>query len=182
MPSQYGAIKKCNVLQDSDSFKRNLNLYVISENMSGKLTTPNATLKNNLKNWISQYKMINDTVDILNAKIVNFGIEFEISIDLNANKYNALNLASRALGKKFSQTYDIGEPILISDVYRILNKVEGVMDVISVKIVEKSGTTYAGASYDFNANRSADNRRILAQENTIFELKFPGNDIRGSII
>jgi hypothetical protein len=182
MPAKFGSIKRVSIARDFDAFKRNLNLYVISENMSGKLTIPNATLKNNLKNWISQYKMINDTVDILNAKIVNFGIEFEISIDLSANKFNVLNLASRALGKKFGQTYDIGEPILISDVNRVLNKVEGILDVVSVKIVEKSGTTYGGDSYDFNANRSADSRRILAQENVIFELKFPGNDIKGSVI
>ena len=181
MPGKFGAVKRVSIVRDFDAYKRNLNLYVISENMSGKLTLPNTTLKNNLKNWISQYKMINDTVDILNAKIVNFGIEFEVVVDLSANKYSVINKASLALAKKFAITYDIGEPILISDAFRILNKVEGIMDVIDVKIVEKSGTSYNGDSYDFNANLSADGRRVLGQENLIFELKFPSNDIKGSI-
>jgi len=181
MPSNFGAVKRVSVSRDFDAFKRNLNLYVISENASGKLTIPNMTLKNNLKNWISQYKMINDTIDVLNAKIVNFGIEYEVTVDMSASKYNVINTANFALTKKFRQGFDIGEPIQLSEVYKILNKVEGIIDVLDVKIVEKSGGTYTGDSYDFKANTSADNRRILAEENVIFELKFPGNDIKGSV-
>jgi hypothetical protein len=85
------------------------------------------------------------------------------------------------LAKKFSHSYDIGEPIMISEIYKTLNKVEGLLDVITVKIVEKSGASYSGTSYDFAANTSADNLRILAEENVVFEMKFPNTDIRGSI-
>lgn len=181
MPGKFGSVKRVTITRDFDAFKRNLNLYVVSQDNSGKLTLPNSTLKNNLKNWLSQYKMINDTVDILSAKIVNFGIEYEITLDLGSNKYTVINQASTALADKFSMTYDIGEPIQISDVYKTLNKVEGVMDVIDVKIVEKTGANYSGDSYDFVANLSTDNRRILAHENVVFELKFPSSDIKGSI-
>jgi|TARA_Y100000296_G_scaffold85240_1_gene120622 hypothetical protein len=181
MPAKFGRIKRVTIVRDFNAYKRNLNLYVVSENESGKLTVPNATLKNNIKNWISQYKMINDTIDILDAKIVNFGIEYEAAIDMSANQYNVINLAARALAKKFSHSYDIGEPIMISEIYKTLNKVEGLLDVITVKIVEKSGASYSGTSYDFAANTSADNLRILAEENVVFEMKFPNTDIRGSI-
>ena len=62
----------------------------MSETNSGKLTKANATLKNNLKNWLLNYKMINDTIDIIDATIVNFGIEYEVLLDLSANKYNVI--------------------------------------------------------------------------------------------
>lgn len=181
MPAKFGKVKRVSVVRDFDAFKRNLNLYVVSENASGKLVVPNASLKSNLKNWLAQYKMINDTIDILDAKIVNFGIEYEVAIDLSANRFNVINTASRALAKKFSHSYDIGEPVNLSDIYKTLNKVEGLLDVITVKIVEKTGASYTGDSYDFRAATSADNLRILAEENVVFELKFPNADIKGSI-
>ena len=181
MPAKFGKVKRAAIVRDFDAFKRNLNLYVISENASGKLVTANSTLKTNLKNWLAQYKMVNDTIDILDAKIINFGIEYEVSIDLNANRFNVINAASRALAAKFAHSYDIGESINISDIYKTLNKVEGLLDVIKVKIVEKTGSNYSGDSYDFRAATSADNLRILAEENVVFEMKFPNTDIKGSI-
>jgi len=181
IPAKFGKVKRVSIVRDFDALKRNLNLYVISEDASGKLVVPNASLKSNLKNWLAQYKMINDTIDILGAKIVNFGIEYEVAIDLSANRFNVINAASRALAKKFSNSYDIGEPISLSDIYKTLNKVEGLLDVITVKIVEKTGASYTGDSYDFRAATSADNLRVLAEENVVFEMKFPNADIKGSI-
>ena len=181
MPAKFGKVKRVAIVRDFDSFKRNLNLYVVSENASGKLVPPNASLKSNLKNWLAPYKMINDTIDILDAKIVNFGIEYEAAIDMSANRFNVINSAASALASKFSHSYDIGEPINVSDIYKTLNKVEGLLDVITVRIVEKSGANYSGDSYDFRAATSADNLRILAEENVVFEMKFPNTDIKGSI-
>ena len=76
MPAKFGAIKRAACVRDFDEFKRNLNIYVISENSSGKLTAANETLKVNLKNWLAQYKMVNDTLDLLDATIVNFKIDY----------------------------------------------------------------------------------------------------------
>ena len=85
MSSKYGAIKRTNVVRDNASFKRNLNVYVISENNSGFLSTTPITVKENLKTWLNHYRMINDTIDILDGKVVNFGIEFELISKPEAN-------------------------------------------------------------------------------------------------
>ena len=71
MPGQYGSVKRCSIYRDSDSFRRNLNLYVVSQDKNSRLTATNNQVKTNLKTWLSQYKMINDTIDILDAKVVN---------------------------------------------------------------------------------------------------------------
>ena len=74
MPQKFGALKRCRILRDDDSLKRNLNLYVIAEGPTGDLVTANSVLKNNVKTWIKKNKMINDTVDILDAKILNLEV------------------------------------------------------------------------------------------------------------
>ena len=70
MPGKFGSIKRVSAQKDNDSQKRNINLYVISEDSFGKLIESNGTIKNNLKTWLNQHRMINDTVDILDPYIL----------------------------------------------------------------------------------------------------------------
>ena len=70
---------------------------------------------------------------------------------------------------------------MLNDIYRQLNKVEGIVDVVNVEIVSKNGGVYSESDFDPERAMSRDARQILAQEDTIFELKFPNVDIMGSI-
>jgi len=183
MPPSYGAIKRCSLQRDFDSFKRNLNLYVISEDSNGWLTTTNSTIKNNLKTWLGEYKVINDTIDILNAYVVNFGIEFIIVADYAQNKYSALSDASARLRNYFANlNYDIGESLFITDIYKELQKVPHVVDVIDVKIVPKVGGIYSSANFDFEDHLSNDGRYITCERTAVFEIKYPNTDVQGSIV
>ena len=181
MPAKYGMLKRAAVIKDLDEFKQNLNIYVASETSAGKLTTANTTLKNNLKNWLLNYKMLSDTVDILDAEIVNFAVEYEVLMDMNSNRFTIINQCTNALASLFAEAYDIGEPISISNIYTALNKVEGVVDTTSCEITLKSGGIYSASNYNFDAALSSDGRSILAEPNTVFELKYPNLDIKGSV-
>jgi hypothetical protein len=182
MPAKYGAIKRAAVIRDFDEFKRNLNIYILSENTSGKLTLPNITLKSNLKNWINQYRMVNDTIDILDAQIVNFAINFSVTVDINTTATTVLNRCVVALREYLlDNPYQIGESIVFGDFYRVLNKVEGVVDTVDISIESVAGASYSNAYYDFHGNTSPDGRRINGAENAAFELKFPNVDIKGSV-
>jgi hypothetical protein len=182
MPGQYGTIKRAAIVRDFDEFKRNLNIYIISQDSSGKLVTANSTLKNNLRSWILQYKVVNDTVDILDATIANFGINYVVVIDLNANRFTVLNEANAALRTHLLRNqYEIGESLLITDFYKVLQGVDGIIDVVDLEIVGRTGAGYAASSLDYKANLTADGRRILAESNSIFELKYPNVDIKGSV-
>jgi hypothetical protein len=86
MPAKFGAIKRCNIVQDHDSFKRNMNLYVVSSLRNGQLSAATSTLKENLKIWLNKNRMINDTIDILDAKVVNIKIDFVASANLDFDK------------------------------------------------------------------------------------------------
>ena len=181
IPPQFGGVKRCAIYRDSDSFKRNLNLYVISEDNNGFFVTTNSTIKENLKTWLGQNKMINDTIDILDARVVNFGVEFSLRGALGINKYDTLRRASQALQDFLAIKKDIGESIFINDMYQVLNKVRGVVDVIQVRIVNKYGAGYSSVSFGMRDNMSQDGARIQAPKNVVFELKYPSTDIRGTV-
>jgi len=181
MPAKFGAVKRVAIERDFDSFRRNLNAYVISEDTSGKLLAANSTLKNNVKSWINHYKMINDTVDLLDAQIVNFGVEYSIVNDYSTSRFTTISKCNSTLVKYFLQGYDIGEAINISDIYKVLNRVPGVVDVVDVRLKLKSGGSYSESNYDFDSHLSVDGRQLAADVGVIFEIKFPNNDIKGSI-
>lgn len=182
MPQKFGAVKRCSIEQDKDSFKRNLNLYVLSESNSGKLTETTDSIKENLKIWINRYKMINDTVDILDAHIVNIGIEFSVLADEEANKFSVLQACVDRLTRDFANnTMNIGESFAVTDVYKSLNNVPGVLDAIDVKIVRKAGTSYSDVPFNVNSFMSSDGRTILIPNTHIFEIKFPTSDIQGVV-
>ena len=181
MPPQFGAIRKCNILQDSDSFKRNLNVYVISEGEDGFLIKPNNTIKQNLKTWLNQYRMINDTVDILDAKIVNLGIDFVAVGRSNQNKVALFNQILTRLKNFINFSPEIGEPFYITDVYKIINTTPGVIDTTDVTIINKTGGAYSDIAYNVEQYMSPDGRLVEAPENVIFEIKYPNLDIKGTI-
>tara|TARA_Y100001970_G_scaffold76688_1_gene97340 strand:- start:32771 stop:34567 length:1797 start_codon:yes stop_codon:yes gene_type:complete len=182
MPSKYGKFKRVALELDSDSYnQRNLNYYVISEDIDGFLATSNNTLKNNLKTWINQYKMINDTIDVLDAKICNVGIEYKIVPFPGTNKYDLLVEANTTLRDAFTKDFYIGEPIIVTDIYQILKSVPNLLDVVDVQLTVKSGANYADSPISIGDALSADGRFLFPPSDTIFEFKYPDLDIGGTI-
>ena len=117
--------------------------------------------------------MISDTIDILDPYIVNFGIDFIVKPASNTDKFILLDDCTSALKQHYSTAFFIGEPIYISDIYSTLKKVKGVLDVIKVKLNNKSGTNYSGVEIDINANLSPDGNYLVVPKNVILELKLP---------
>ena len=172
MPLRFGSISRCSMVKDSDSFKRNLNLYVLSKNNNGTLTNSNSTLKLNLKTWLNKYRMINDSVDILDARIINLGVTFDIIGRRGFNKATILNDCLQALGNLFAVAPDIGEFLEITTIYKTLNLVEGVADTVNVEVNQKLGSLYSDTFFDIESAYSADRRFIRFPIDTIYEFKY----------
>tara|TARA_R110000824_G_scaffold91669_5_gene222935 strand:+ start:323 stop:2125 length:1803 start_codon:yes stop_codon:yes gene_type:complete len=181
MPPQFGGVKRCALYRDSDSFRRNLNLYILSEDNNGYLTTSNNTIKENLKTWIGQNKIINDTIDILDAKIINIQIEFKAVSAVGADKFNVQTNAISRLKALYTTKFDIGQPFDISEAYNVLNKTRGIVDVTNVRVTNKFGGEYSNIGYNIRENTSADGRYIDMPKNVILEIKFLDTDIKGTI-
>jgi hypothetical protein len=181
MPAKFGSIKRCSVQRDPSSRKRNLNMYVMSTDPFGKLITTNDTIKNNLKTWINNFRMINDTVDIIDPYIINLGINFAARIKIGADKYSVLGAAVSQLRKQYSEHFYIGEQLSITDIYQELKKVDGILDVTNVQVINKTGTNYSSVTLDINKNLSPDGTYIMVPKNAILEIKYPATDIIGKI-
>ena len=182
MPPKFGSVKRVSVQKDPDSQKRNLNMYVISEDQAGKLVKSNDAMKGNLKVWLNSHRMINDTIDILDPYILNLGIEFVVKPTTNADKYVIVDRCISALSARFNSSgYYIGEMVYISDIYAELKKVEGVLDVVKVKLVNRTGADYSSAAISINENLSPDGSYLVVPKNAIVEFKYPSVDIRGKV-
>ena len=181
MPAQFGGVKRVSIVRDPSSLRRNINIYTISENDDDTLTKTNTTVKENLKQWLNQGRMISDTIDILDAKIINLGIEFTAIASLEANKFDILNDAILQLSEYYDKKFEIGQPFYITDIYSQLNRMDGIIDVTRVKVVQKTGANYSSEIMNIEQSYSSDGRYIQAPKNVVFEIKYPDIDIKGTI-
>ena len=154
----------------------------MSEDSNENFETSNSTVKQNLKTWLNKHRMINDTIDILDAKIVNIQINYTIVADLEANKYEILNTANLTLADHYKQKLEIGESFYITDIYSVLNRINGVVDTTQVSVTQVMGGLYSTTTFDMDAAMSPDGRFIRVPNNVVLELKYPEDDIRGSVL
>ena len=102
MPAGFGSIKRACVINDPSSSNRRLSVYVISEDSSGNLITSNSTIKQNVKHWLNKNKMLNDNIDIYDAKILNMGFDYEIIVHPTMDKVEVLNSVQRRLASELN--------------------------------------------------------------------------------
>jgi hypothetical protein len=181
MPGKFGAIKRAKIYRDQDSFKRNLNLYLLSEDADGNFMSSSQILKNNVKTWLNHYRMINDTIDILDARVVNIKINFVAVVNYDQDKIEALTAAITEIERIHAQKLDIGQPIYISKIYDVLNNLDEIVDVTDVKITNETGGLYSDQALNLDEYISADGRILHAPQNTVYEIKYPNLDIKGTI-
>ena len=154
-------------------------MFVLSEDSNENFTLPSTTLLNNLKSWLNQYKMINDTIDIIPGKIINLSIDFEIVADIDVNKFDVINDCIAELRDEFGIKKNMGEPFYVSDVFRVLNRVPGVIDTVSVDVNAKTEAGYSQFPFDVDLNTSPDGKIISAPDNVVFEIRDFDQDVQG---
>ena len=181
MPAKFGGVKRCAVIQDVDSNLRNINVYVISQATNGILEATNNVLKENIKTWLNTKRMINDSIDILDAKVVNLGVRFSAIANNNENKTVVFERIQRRMNEYFATKLDIGESFSITDIYSLINSTPGVIDATFVRIFQKTGAGYASTIFNVKNYMSSDGRLIRAPKNVVFEVRYPNADIEGTV-
>ena len=189
MPSEYGAISKAFVEQpkltdDQVSTIETLNLYCLSRDSNGKFTQPSSTLKQNLRTYLSQNRIIGDNIEIRDAFIVNFAVNFEIIVLPEYNNNEVLLNCVNELSNYFdSSKWQINQPIMLRDLYINLDKIKGVQTVKDIKLTNKAGTSSGYSQYSYDFEGATQNQVIYPSlDPSIFELKFPQTDIKGKVV
>ena len=189
MPSDYGAVSKALIQQpkltdNQVSTIETLNLYVLSLNAQGQLDYASTTLKNNLRTYMSQYRMIGDNVEIRDAFIIDIGVDFEIIVLPEYNNNEVLLACVTALQDYFNiSKWQINQPILLRDLYILLDRISGVQSVKNISISNKAGTTLGYSQYAYDIAGATQNQEIYPSlDPSIFEVRYPNNDIKGKVV
>ena len=190
MPSQFGNIAKAYITQDNQiSLETNkrianpnaLNLYVLGFNLDKQLETLPEAAKTNLATYIEQFRMLTDAINIKNASILNFQLEFDISVKPGFNNEQTLLRCINVLKNLFNiDNQQINQPLIEGDVSSLLFGVEGVQNVNRIEFINKFGGNYSQFKYNFEA---AKRKGIIYPpvDPSIFELKYPNTDIIGRV-
>jgi hypothetical protein len=160
-----------------------INLYTLGFDQNKKLVNLNMDVKSNLRTYIDQYRILTDEIRILDAFVVNIGINFEIIVFKNQNMNEVLARSINALTNFFNiDRWSINQPIILSDLFSELASVEGVQSVSKLEVVNKykfqDGSDYNDFIYDIN--HATENGVIYPSlDPCVFELRYPENDIIG---
>ncbi len=195
MPANFGNVAKAYIVPDDqisqESYEQNrianplaMNMYVLGFNELKQLAPLNQAVKENLKTYLGYYRMLTDAVNIKDAFIINIGVDFEISVLPNYNSNEILLQCVDSLRTYFDiDRWQINQPIIKSDITTRLANVKGVQSVIGVKFLNLYDDTfgYSGNVYDLS---TATRNGVIypSLDPSIFEVKFPNQDIRGRVV
>ena len=189
MPSEFGAVSKAYIEQpkltdNQVSTIETLNLYVLSQNANGQLDYAGEALKNNLRTYISQYRMIGDNIEIRDAFIINIGVNFEIVVYPEYNNNEVLLNCITALQNYFNiNNWQLNQPIMLRDLYILLDKIAGVQTIKTISIMNKAGTTSGYSQYAYDIAGATQNQVIYPSlDPSIFEVRYPTQDIKGKVV
>lgn len=195
MPPQFGSVTKVfitpdeqgNLLTgDSGDMVANplaMNMYILGYNENKQMTIVNRAVKENLKTYISHYRMLTDSINIRDAYVVNIQVNFDIIPLRDRNANEVLLTCVNAMKDYFNvDKWQINQPILLTDIYNMLLSQPGVQTVTKVDISNLNDSSL-GYSNIFYGIKQATRNGILypSLDPMIFEVKFPDNDIKGRI-
>jgi hypothetical protein len=208
MPAKFGAVAKVFAVSDAqqnkiqgltspqqvgvtnatfvdDQPKPNaINLYMLGYNQNGKITQLNSLVKKNVQSYLSQYRMLTDQVNILDAFVVNIGITFDIVVFKNQNMHDVLAVCLDAVRNYFNvKNWDINQPIKLSELRILIAAQDGVQSVTNLEINNKyffkDGRDYQNYRYDI-ASATVNDVVYPSLDPCIFEVRYPETDIVGN--
>ena len=198
LPPKYGSVSKAYVTQDlslkeidspTDFIEDNpleLSMYVLSYDADKRLTEASPAVKENLKTYISQYKILTDAINIKNAYYINIGINFDIIVLPAYNSREVLNDCLSSLRNYFNiDKWQINQPILLSDLYNVLScgNIKGVQSVVKIEVVNKYGVANGYSQYGYDIKGATKNNIIYPSlDPSIFEVRYPNSDIYGRVL
>ena len=181
MPSTYGAPAKVNVMEEDNKVK----IKLLSYDENGNLTdVVSNTLKNNILNYLSEYRMINDYIDITSGQVIDLGLEIDLIVDKNEKTSDILRTTIQNTIEFFAiEKRKMGDPLFVGDLMREIGAVSGVVNVVDIRVFNKKGGNYSSSevSQDVNAATgliTQTDLTIFMKSNQIFQIRFPNVDIK----
>lgn len=181
MPSQFGAPAKVSITEENNKIK----IKMLSYDESGNLSETNSnTLMNNVANYLSNYRMMNDYISVESANVINLGFNIDVVLDNSQNQGVVISQIISLISTYFDSTNrQMGENVFISDIRRDIQNQNGVISISDIKVFNKVGGQYSSSQ---TSQRYVDNDTkeieliddtIFAEPTQIYQIRFPNKDI-----
>lgn len=182
MPGTYGAPAKVNVMEEDNKVR----IKLLSYDENGALIdTVSNTLKYNVLNYLSNYRMLNDYLDIQSGEVIDLGLEIDLVVNKNEISTDIIKSVVQQTISFFSITKrKMGDPLLVGDLQREIGNVSGVVNVVDIRVFNKIGGSYSSTevaqSYVDNDTKEIQqsDSTVYMKSNQIFQIRFPNTDIR----
>ena len=196
MSPKFGKVAKAYVTKDDATFSNYMednpserdqvlvSMYVLGLDNNGNLAQPSSALVQNLQTYLSEYRMMTDAINIKPAYVINIGCNFDITVRPNFTGQDVVARCLIQLQDFFNvDNWQINEPIILSDIYTLLDQVNGVQTVKSVQIVNKFGSIDGYSEFSYDVPGAILNGVIYPSlDPSIFEVKYPKSDIQGRVV
>jgi len=190
LPPAYGAVSKIYTIKEQvgkliqGETAGNICMYVLSYNNDGSLRTASEALKRNIITYLSQFRMVGDSVKVKDAFIINIAIEFDIVVLPNYVNDEVLSRCIAFLQTFFSiNNWQINQPIILKQLFVGLDQLEGVQTVQDINIINKNNIDLGYSQYSYDIEAATLNNVIYpSQDPMIFEVKYPNIDIKGRVV
>jgi len=159
-----------------------INLYLLGYNSSKNLTSLNKAVKENVKTYLSEFRLLTDGINLLDGFVINVGVDFEIMVYNSYNKREVMLKCITEIEKYFNiDDWAFNQPINISELELVIAGVEGVLSVPKCEIVNKCGGVYS--KHKYNVSNATKGKMVYPSlDPSVFELKYPGKDIKGRVV
>ena len=196
MPGQFGKVSKAYVTKDDVTFGNYtandpadrdpilVSLYVLGLDFNGNLAAPSQNLIKNLQVYLQNYRMLTDAINIKSAYIINIGVNYDIVLRPNYNPQDVLARTLIAVQNFFNiDNWQINQPIVLSNLYTVIDSIDGVQTVKNIEIVNKSGVVNGYSKYSYDIVGASNNEVVYPSlDPSIFEVKYPNVDIQGRVV
>jgi hypothetical protein len=196
MPPQFGQVAKAYVTKDSAVFAQYIvnqpgerdplatSMYLLTYDTDGSFTIPGPAILQNIQTYLETYRMLTDTIILKPAYIINIQVNFDLIIRPNYTSRQVLAQCLTLLKAYFSRSnWQINQPIILSEIYTLLDQVAGVQTVQKVNINNIAGTNQGYSQYSYDISAATLNGTIYPSlDPSIFEVKYPDVDIQGRVV
>lgn len=182
MPSSFGRVFRAGIRSNPNN-PLATQLFIISRDSNRKLTVSPDALKKNLRVYLNKFRMISDAIDILDAAVVNYNVEFSVACEPNVNRNVVVQTIISSLKSYFDiKNFQIDQPISRSEVMNIIINQSGVVSLLDLKFRNVSGTYQERSYSEISFNMEANEFRglIIGEPGSIFEMRYPDFDIIGT--
>lgn len=182
MPGKFGSPAKVSIIEDDNKIK----IETLSYDSTGKLTSlVSNTLKQNIANYLSNYRMINDYIEVTTAQVIDLEFEVSVVVESTQSQGNVItNIVNSIDSYMTPVNNNLGKNVNVSDIRRIVQDIPGVVTLSDLKIFNKVGGQYSSSETSQRYSDSTTKQiqliddTIFAEPSQIYQIRFPQKDIK----